>query len=64
VTKQRALVIGAVDKEKHRISAVWWLTSFEQDGWTVYYLGAAVPTKTFLAIAREIHANLVGLSSD
>jgi methanogenic corrinoid protein MtbC1 len=36
---------------------------FEQDGWTVYYLGAAVPTDTFIAMAKEMQADLIGLSS-
>jgi MerR family transcriptional regulator, light-induced transcriptional regulator len=64
VTKLKTLVIGAVDKENHRVGVHMVADFFEQDGWTVYYLGAAVPTKTFLAIAREMHADLVGLSSE
>jgi MerR family transcriptional regulator, light-induced transcriptional regulator len=36
---------------------------FEQDGWEVYYLGAAVPTNTFISIARDFRADLIGLSA-
>jgi methanogenic corrinoid protein MtbC1 len=62
--KSRTLVIGAVDKENHRVGMRMVADFFEQDGWTVHYLGAAVPTKTFLAMAREMNADLVGLSSE
>jgi methanogenic corrinoid protein MtbC1 len=62
--KPKALVIGSVDKENHRVGPRMVADFFEQDGWTVYYLGAAVPTKTFLAMAREMKADLVGLSSE
>ena len=62
--KPRTLVIGSVDKENHRVGARMVADFFEQDGWTVHYLGAAVPTKSFLAMAREMQADLVGLSSE
>jgi methanogenic corrinoid protein MtbC1 len=62
-TKTKTLVIGAVDRENHRVGVRMVADFFEQDGWTVHYLGAAVPTKTFLAMAREMKADLVGLSS-
>jgi len=62
--KARTLVIGAVDKENHRMGARMVADFFEQDGWTVHYLGAAVPTATFLAMAREMKADLIGLSSE
>ena len=61
--KSKTLVIGAVDRENHRVGVRMVADFFEQDGWTVHYLGAAVPTKTFLAMAREMEADLIGLSS-
>jgi methanogenic corrinoid protein MtbC1 len=61
--KPKTLVIGAVDKENHRVGVRMVADFFEQDGWEVHYLGAAVPTNTFLAMAREMKADLVGLSS-
>jgi methanogenic corrinoid protein MtbC1 len=61
--KPKTLVIGAVEKENHRVGVRMVADFFEQDGWTVHYLGAAVPTQTFLAMAREMKADLVGLSS-
>jgi methanogenic corrinoid protein MtbC1 len=36
---------------------------FEQDGWEVYYLGAAVPTQTFISIAKDFNADLIGVSA-
>jgi methanogenic corrinoid protein MtbC1 len=62
--REKVLVIGAVDKENHRVGVRMVADFFEQDGWTVYYLGAAVPTRTFLSMAREMRADLVGLSSE
>jgi methanogenic corrinoid protein MtbC1 len=64
VAKPKTLVIGSVDKENHRVGVRMVADFFEQDGWTVYYLGASVPTQTFLAMAREMQADLVGLSSE
>ena len=61
--KSKTLVIGAVDRENHRVGVRMVADFFEQDGWNVHYLGAAVPTKTFLAMAREMKADLIGLSS-
>ena len=61
--KQKTLVIGCVDKEFHRLGARMVADFFEQDGWIVYYLGAAVPSKTFIAMAREMKADLIGLAS-
>lgn len=61
--KPNAVVIGCVDKELHRIGARMVADFFEQDGWTVHYLGATVPTQAFIAIAREMHADLIGLAS-
>jgi methanogenic corrinoid protein MtbC1 len=61
--KSKTLVIGCVDKELHRIGARMVADFFEQDGWTVYYLGATVPTEHFIAMAREMKADLIGLAS-
>ena len=61
--KPKTLVIGCVDQEVHRVGVRMVADFFEQDGWTVHYLGASVPTPEFVAIAREVEADLIGLSS-
>lgn len=61
--KTKRVVIGSVDKELHRVGARMVADFFEQDGWEVYYLGATVPTATFISIARDFHADLIGVSS-
>ncbi len=61
--KPTTLVIGCVDKELHRVGARMVADFFEQDGWTVHYLGATVPTEHFIALAREMKADLIGLAS-
>ncbi len=61
--RQRTLVIGCVDGELHRVGAHMAADFFEQDGWTVYYLGSSVPSATFIAMAREMQADLIGLAS-
>jgi MerR family transcriptional regulator, light-induced transcriptional regulator len=61
--RDKTLVIGCVDKELHRLGARMVADFFEQDGWTVHYLGATVPTSTFIAIAKDLHADLIGLAS-
>jgi methanogenic corrinoid protein MtbC1 len=35
---------------------------FEQDGWQVCYLGAAVPAETFARMANEFLPDLIGIS--
>jgi len=63
-TRQRhsTLLIGCVDREFHRVGARMVADFFEQDGWDVVFLAAAVPTATFIAMAREINPDLVGLA--
>jgi len=61
--RQKRLVIGSVEKEFHRVGTRMVSDFFEQDGWDVYYLGAAVPTDTFISIARDFNADLIGLSA-
>ena len=61
--KLKTVVIGCVDKEYHRLGSLMVADFFEQDGWTVHYLGASVPTKTFISMAREMDADLIGLAS-
>jgi methanogenic corrinoid protein MtbC1 len=61
--KPRTLVIGCVDKELHRLGSRMVADFFEQDGWTVHFLGATVPTKTFIDMAEELEADLIGLAS-
>jgi len=61
--REKRLVIGSVEKEFHRVGVRMVADFFEQDGWDVYYLGAAVPTETFIAMARDFNADLIGLSA-
>ncbi|HSM26122.1 MAG TPA: cobalamin-dependent protein [Anaerolineaceae bacterium] len=61
--RTKRLVIGSVDKELHRVGVRMVVDFFEQDGWEVYYLGATVPTDTFISIARDFNADLIGLSA-
>ncbi len=61
--RKKRLVIGSVEKEFHRVGTRMVSDFFEQDGWDVYYLGAAVPTDTFISIARDFNADLIGLSA-
>ena len=61
--RKRTLVIGCVEQEVHRVGSRMVADFFEQDGWTVHYLGAAVPTDTFIAMAKDMQADLIGLSS-
>jgi len=61
--RARTLVIGCVAEEFHRLGPRMVADFFEQDGWTVHYLGAAVPSDTFVALAREMQADLIGVSA-
>ena len=61
--RDRTLVIGCVEGEQHRVGVRMVADFFEQDGWTVYYLGATVPTATFISMAKDVHADLIGLAS-
>lgn len=61
--KSRTLVIGCVPNEQHRIGARMVADFFEADGWEVHYLGAAVQTSSFLAMAKERQADIIGLSA-
>ena len=59
----RTVVIGCVDKEHHRVGSRMVADFFEQAGWSVYYLGAAVPAPSFIAILKETGADLAGVSA-
>lgn len=59
----RTIVIGCVPDEWHRVGARMVADFFEAAGWTVHYLGAAVPTRDLVAITRETRADLVGVSA-
>jgi len=61
--RARKLVLGAVNAELHKVGVRMVADFFEQDGWDVYYLGATVPTSTFISIAREFQADLIGVSA-
>ncbi len=61
--RPKKIVLGAVDKELHRVGLRMVADFFEQDGWEVYYLGATVPTSTFLSIARDFNADIIGVSA-
>ncbi|MEP7357996.1 MAG: cobalamin-dependent protein [Anaerolineales bacterium] len=61
--RPHTLVIGCVAEEFHRLGPRMVADFFEKDGWTVHYLGAAVPSDTFVALAREMQADLIGVSA-
>ena len=61
--RKSKIVLGTVDNEQHRVGLRMVADFFEQDGWDVYYLGATVPTDTFISIAREFQADLIGISA-
>ncbi|NTV65609.1 MAG: cobalamin-binding protein, partial [Oscillochloris sp.] len=61
--RQRSLVLGCVPDEWHRVGARMVADFLEADGWTVHYLGANVPLKDLVGMARETQANMVGLSA-
>ena len=52
-----------MDKEFHRVGCRMVADFMEQAGWAVYYLGAAVPVRDFVSIARSVNADLVGVSA-
>jgi MerR family transcriptional regulator, light-induced transcriptional regulator len=62
-TRSRSVIIGAVEEELHRVGARMVADFFEQDGWEVLYLGATVPTDTLICMARDLQADLVGVSA-
>ena len=61
--RKSKIVLGTVDNEQHRVGLRMVADFFEQDGWDVYYLGASVPTRTFISIAREFQADIIGVSA-
>jgi MerR family transcriptional regulator, light-induced transcriptional regulator len=61
--KNKTALIGCVADEFHRLGARMVADFLEYDGWSVYYLGAAVPTDSFIGMARELNANLIGVSA-
>ncbi len=63
VELKRTVVLGCVEKEFHRVGCRMVADFLEQAGWTVYYLGAAVPARDFVSIARSVNADLVGVSA-
>lgn len=60
---KRTLVLGCVEKEFHRVGCRMVADFMEQAGWTVYYLGAAVPVRDFVSMARSVNADLIGVSA-
>jgi methylmalonyl-CoA mutase cobalamin-binding domain/chain len=61
--KGRTLVLGCVEGELHRVGARMVADFFEQDGWSVAYLGASTPIEEIVGIAREVQADLIGIST-
>ena len=61
-SRNRTLVLGSVAQELHRVGVRMVADFFEQDGWTVYYLGATTPASSFVGLARDVHADLIGVS--
>ncbi|MEI7849109.1 MAG: cobalamin-dependent protein [Chloroflexota bacterium] len=61
--RQRTIVLGSISGELHRVGVRMVADFFEQDGWTVYYLGATTPVEEFVGMARDVHADLIGIST-
>jgi methanogenic corrinoid protein MtbC1 len=61
--RQRTVVLGSISGELHRVGVRMVADFFEQDGWTVYYLGATTPVEEFVGMARDVHADLIGIST-
>ena len=61
--RPHTLVIGCVPNEQHRVGARMVADFFEADGWEVHYLGAAVPLASLVEMAKELQADLIGLSA-
>ncbi|WP_161569276.1 cobalamin B12-binding domain-containing protein [Candidatus Oscillochloris fontis] len=62
--RSHTMVLGCVPDEWHRVGLRMVADFFEADGWDVHYLGANVPVKDLVGLARESHADLVGLSAE
>ena len=60
--RNRTLVLGSIAKEQHRVGVQMVADFFEQDGWTVYYLGSTTPVKDFVGMASEVKADMIGVS--
>jgi methylmalonyl-CoA mutase cobalamin-binding domain/chain len=61
--RKRTLVLGSIANELHRVGVHMVADFFEQDGWNVYYLGATTPVEEFVGMAKDVHADLIGISS-
>jgi len=61
--RKRTLVLGSIANELHKLGVRMVADFFEQDGWDVYFLGATTPVEAFVGMAREVHADLIGISS-
>ncbi len=61
--RRRTLVLGSIAGELHRVGVRMVADFFEQDGWQVYYLGATTPVSDFVGMAREVGADLIGISA-
>ncbi|MDR1184318.1 MAG: methylaspartate mutase subunit S [Coriobacteriales bacterium] len=59
----RSVVIGTIGSDAHMIGG-WVLSkAFEENGYTVAFLGAVVPQEEFIAAAIEINADAILCSS-
>jgi MerR family transcriptional regulator, light-induced transcriptional regulator len=61
---RRTIVLGCVPDEWHSIGARMVADFFEAEGWQVHYLGANVPVRDLVGLARESSADMVGLSAE
>lgn len=59
----RTLVLGCVEGELHRVGNRMVADFFEQAGWTVFTPDTAVSTETFVAMARDMNADLIGVTA-
>jgi len=57
------VVLGTVEGDRHDIGKTLVATMLSASGFQVYDLGANVPVETFVEKARQVNADIVGLSA-
>lgn len=61
---RHTIVLGCVPDEWHRVGVRMVSDFFEAAGWQVHYLGANVPIRELVGLARETSADMVGISAE
>lgn len=62
-TREGIVVIGAVEGDLHDIGYGLVATQLELNGFEVHRLGVNIPAMTFIDRARELNADIIGLSA-